>query len=221
MLVCAFASTTIDVLAAYRHAVAARYRFFSYGDAMLVHRHTFMIYDLPTPGFSFELLATLRAHAPASAAHAAAFIPDARVPCPVGTLPDARQGDDCCDGSYAPIRSAGINPGQHVSSLSSARSRGDGRRQRIQVRRLGSPDPHRLGRFSGVLLPRSGLATASRVSIAHRRANISSPGIDAHQSSDRTSLTAPINVRRDAATDAVHVALKAAWARTLPAPHHG
>jgi S-adenosylmethionine:tRNA ribosyltransferase-isomerase len=37
MLVCAFAGTQ-HVLEAYRHAVAARYRFFSYGDAMLVHR---------------------------------------------------------------------------------------------------------------------------------------------------------------------------------------
>lgn len=36
MLVCAFAGTEA-VLAAYRHAVAARYRFFSYGDAMLLH----------------------------------------------------------------------------------------------------------------------------------------------------------------------------------------
>ncbi|HET7505892.1 MAG TPA: tRNA preQ1(34) S-adenosylmethionine ribosyltransferase-isomerase QueA [Kofleriaceae bacterium] len=37
MLICAFASTE-RVLAAYRHAVAARYRFFSYGDATLLHR---------------------------------------------------------------------------------------------------------------------------------------------------------------------------------------
>ena len=37
MLVCAFAGTEA-VLAAYRHAVAARYRFFSYGDASLLHR---------------------------------------------------------------------------------------------------------------------------------------------------------------------------------------
>jgi len=35
MLVCAFAGRA-HVLAAYRHAVAARYRFFSYGDAMFV-----------------------------------------------------------------------------------------------------------------------------------------------------------------------------------------
>jgi S-adenosylmethionine:tRNA ribosyltransferase-isomerase len=37
MLVCAFAGTE-RVLAAYRHAVQGRYRFFSYGDAMLLHR---------------------------------------------------------------------------------------------------------------------------------------------------------------------------------------
>src|SRR5262249_35804595 len=37
MLVCAFAGTE-RVLAAYRHALAARYRFFSYGDAMFATR---------------------------------------------------------------------------------------------------------------------------------------------------------------------------------------
>ena len=35
VLVCAFAGTEL-ALAAYRHAVEARYRFFSYGDCMLI-----------------------------------------------------------------------------------------------------------------------------------------------------------------------------------------
>ena len=38
MLVSAFGGTDL-MLAAYRHAVAERYRFFSYGDAMLIERH--------------------------------------------------------------------------------------------------------------------------------------------------------------------------------------
>jgi S-adenosylmethionine:tRNA ribosyltransferase-isomerase len=37
MLVCAFAGTA-PVLAAYEHAVRAKYRFFSYGDAMFLTR---------------------------------------------------------------------------------------------------------------------------------------------------------------------------------------
>jgi S-adenosylmethionine:tRNA ribosyltransferase-isomerase len=37
MLVCAFGGTD-RVLEAYRHAVAAGYRFFSYGDAMFLER---------------------------------------------------------------------------------------------------------------------------------------------------------------------------------------
>jgi S-adenosylmethionine:tRNA ribosyltransferase-isomerase len=37
MLVCAFAGME-RVLGAYRHGVVRRYRFFSYGDATLLHR---------------------------------------------------------------------------------------------------------------------------------------------------------------------------------------
>jgi S-adenosylmethionine:tRNA ribosyltransferase-isomerase len=39
MLVSAFAGSD-NIRCAYRHAVAARYRFFSYGDAMLIERKT-------------------------------------------------------------------------------------------------------------------------------------------------------------------------------------
>jgi S-adenosylmethionine:tRNA ribosyltransferase-isomerase len=35
MLVCAFADRNL-ILRAYRHAVAAKYRFYSYGDAMVI-----------------------------------------------------------------------------------------------------------------------------------------------------------------------------------------
>jgi S-adenosylmethionine:tRNA ribosyltransferase-isomerase len=37
MLVCAFGGYDL-MMAAYKHAVAQRYRFFSYGDAMLIER---------------------------------------------------------------------------------------------------------------------------------------------------------------------------------------
>jgi S-adenosylmethionine:tRNA ribosyltransferase-isomerase len=37
MLVSAFAGME-EIRSAYQHAIAARYRFFSYGDAMLLHR---------------------------------------------------------------------------------------------------------------------------------------------------------------------------------------
>ena len=37
MLVCAFAGYE-PVMAAYRHAIAAEYRFYSYGDAMFLER---------------------------------------------------------------------------------------------------------------------------------------------------------------------------------------
>jgi S-adenosylmethionine:tRNA ribosyltransferase-isomerase len=40
MLVSAFAGTA-HILEAYHHAVAERYRFFSYGDAMLIDRQDF------------------------------------------------------------------------------------------------------------------------------------------------------------------------------------
>ena len=45
MLACAFGGVE-QVLAAYRHAVKNEYRFFSYGDAMLIDRQHF---NHPTP----------------------------------------------------------------------------------------------------------------------------------------------------------------------------
>jgi S-adenosylmethionine:tRNA ribosyltransferase-isomerase len=45
MLVCAFGGMN-EILAAYRHAVEQEYRFFSYGDAMLIERNEAEL-DLP------------------------------------------------------------------------------------------------------------------------------------------------------------------------------
>ena len=48
MLVSAFAGVE-NIRAAYAHAIASRYRFFSYGDAMLLERRE-SIEQAPTPG---------------------------------------------------------------------------------------------------------------------------------------------------------------------------
>ncbi|HXV07689.1 MAG TPA: S-adenosylmethionine:tRNA ribosyltransferase-isomerase, partial [Burkholderiales bacterium] len=48
MLVAAFAGLD-NVLRAYRHAIERRYRFFSYGDAMLIDRNPGLIDRSPGP----------------------------------------------------------------------------------------------------------------------------------------------------------------------------
>jgi hypothetical protein len=156
MLVCAFAGYD-RVMAAYRHAVAAGYRFFSYGDAMLLTRARLHPRDRararPRPG--------------RLAAHPARLDPAAGVH--AGRHPGHGQGHD-------PRRARGAaprrpdHPRQHLPPVPAPGPRGHRRRRRpAPLRRLGAADPHRLGRLPGVLAREGGHRRRRHLPLRSRR----------------------------------------------------
>ena len=159
-----------------------------------------MRFDLPTPGFSFELLATL-GHARAGILHTPRGDIQTPVFMPVGTAGTVKAMT--ADELRAPAARRADHPRQHLSPVPAPRPRGDrARRRPPQVRRVGPPDPHRLRRLPGVLARRDQRDRRRRrhVPLAHRRleAPVDTGGLDADPESarHRTSRCASTSVLR-------------------------